>query len=137
MKERLSPRTIERICDSAHLPVIMPSVRAPSKIPAAYASWLLTTARAIRVLLLAAIVGFCLLLLAVRFVAFSRLENNRDGLGRMDPPRRAQGCAHSRARRRCAGNGPARPAPDRRLDVGGFFRPAVQGTDHRSAGVVG
>ena len=58
----------------------MPSVRAPSKILAAYPSWLLTTARAIRVLLLAAIVAFCLLLLAVRFVAFPRLENNRDGL---------------------------------------------------------
>ncbi|HWZ71894.1 MAG TPA: YhdP family protein [Casimicrobiaceae bacterium] len=55
-------------------------MRAPSKIPAAYPSWLLTTARAIRVLLLTAIVAFCLLLLAVRFVAFPRLESNRDGL---------------------------------------------------------
>src|ERR1700682_3838767 len=58
----------------------MPSVRAPSKILAAYPSWLQTTARAIRALLLATIVAFCLLLLAVRFVAFPRLENNRDGL---------------------------------------------------------
>src|ERR1700694_3346680 len=58
----------------------MPSVRAPSKILAAYPSWLQTTARAIRVLLLAAIVAFCLLLLAVRFVVFPKLENNRDGL---------------------------------------------------------
>jgi uncharacterized protein (TIGR02099 family) len=61
----------------------MPSVRAPSKIPAAYTSWLLTTARAIRVLLLAAIVVFCLLLLAVRFVAFPELENNREGLAQL------------------------------------------------------
>src|ERR1700737_254467 len=58
----------------------MPSVRAPSKILAAYPSWLQTTARAIRVLLLAVIVGFCLLLLAVRLVVFPKLENNRDGL---------------------------------------------------------
>src|SRR6202790_606404 len=58
----------------------MPSVRAPSKILAPYPSWLQTTARAIRVLLLAAIVAFCLLLLAVRFVVFPKLENNRDGL---------------------------------------------------------
>jgi len=58
----------------------MPSVRAPSKILAAYPSWLQMTARAIRVLLLAAIVTFCLLLLAVRFVVFPRLESNRDGL---------------------------------------------------------
>src|ERR1700693_1401337 len=58
----------------------MPSVHAPSKILAAYPSWLQTTARAIRVLLLAAIVVFCLLLLAVRFVVFPNLENNRAGL---------------------------------------------------------
>ena len=58
----------------------MPSVRAPSKFPAAYPSWLQTTARAIRVLLLVAIVAFCLALLAVRFVVFPRLESNRDGL---------------------------------------------------------
>jgi uncharacterized protein (TIGR02099 family) len=58
----------------------MPSVRAPSKFLAAYPSWLQTTARAIRVLLLAAIVAFCLLLLAVRFVVFPKLEGNRDGL---------------------------------------------------------
>src|SRR2546423_12241355 len=58
----------------------MPSVRAPSKILAAYPSWLQTTARAIRVLLLATIVAFCLLLLAVRFVVFPKLENNREGL---------------------------------------------------------
>src|SRR5260370_9219653 len=58
----------------------MPSVRAPSKTLAAYPSWLLTTARAIRMLLLAAIVAFCLLLLTVRFVVFPKLENNRDGL---------------------------------------------------------
>jgi uncharacterized protein (TIGR02099 family) len=61
----------------------MPSVRAPSKTLAAYPSWLLTTARAIRVLLLAAIVVFCLLLLAVRFVAFPKLESNRDGLAQL------------------------------------------------------
>src|SRR3984893_13945291 len=58
----------------------MPSVRAPSKILAAYPSWLQTTARAIRVLLLAVIVAFCLLLLAVRLVVFPKLENNRDSL---------------------------------------------------------
>ena len=58
----------------------MPSVRAPPKIPAAYPPWLQTTARAIRMLLLAAIVTFCLLLLAVRFVVFPRLESNRDSL---------------------------------------------------------
>src|SRR5450755_3819020 len=58
----------------------MPSVRAPPKSPAAYPSWLQTTARAVRVLLLAVIVGFCLLLLAVRFVVFPRLETNREGL---------------------------------------------------------
>jgi uncharacterized protein (TIGR02099 family) len=58
----------------------MPSVRAPPKTPAAYPSWLQTTARAIRLLLLAAIVGFCLLMLAVRFVVFPKLESNRDSL---------------------------------------------------------
>src|ERR1700687_3728267 len=58
----------------------MPSVRAPSKILAAYPSWLQTIARAIRVLLLVAIVAFCLALLAFRFVVFPRLESNRDGL---------------------------------------------------------
>jgi len=58
----------------------MPSVHAPSKILAAYPSWLQTIARAIRVLLLAVIVAFCLLLLAVRLVVFPKLENNRDGL---------------------------------------------------------
>ena len=61
----------------------MPSVRAPPKSPAAYPSWLQTTARAIRVLLLAAIVAFCLLLLAVRFVVFPRLETNREGLAQL------------------------------------------------------
>src|ERR1700704_5530724 len=61
----------------------MPSVRAPSKSLAAYPSWLQTTARAIRVLLLTVIVAFCLLLLAVRFVVFPRLENNRDGLSQL------------------------------------------------------
>ncbi len=58
----------------------MPSVRAPPKFPAAYPRWLQTTARAIRALLIAAVVAFCLLLLAVRLVIFPRLENNRDGL---------------------------------------------------------
>src|ERR1700693_5237711 len=58
----------------------MPSVRAPSKFLAAYPSWLQTTASAIRVLLLVVIVAFCLVLLAVRFVVFPKLENNRDGL---------------------------------------------------------
>src|SRR6202011_3031850 len=76
----MRPRPIERIPDSVHLPVIMPSVRAPSKTLAAYPPWLQTTARAIRVLLLAVIVAFCLLLLAVRLVVFPKLENNREGL---------------------------------------------------------
>src|SRR5450755_4127597 len=58
----------------------MPSVRAPPKTPAAYPSWLQTTVRAIRGLLLASVVAFCLLLLAVRFVIFPKLESNRDGL---------------------------------------------------------
>src|SRR5450755_1383658 len=58
----------------------MPSVRAPPKSPAAYPPWLQTSARAIRALLIVAVVVFCLLLLAVRLVVFPRLESNRDGL---------------------------------------------------------
>jgi uncharacterized protein (TIGR02099 family) len=58
----------------------MPPVPALPKFSAANPSWLQTTARAIRVLLLGAIVGFCLLLLAVRLVVFPRLETNREGL---------------------------------------------------------
>lgn len=58
----------------------MPSVRAPPKFPAAYPRWLQTTARAIRALLIAAVVAFCLLLLAVRLVIFPNLESNRDRL---------------------------------------------------------
>lgn len=58
----------------------MPSVRATPKPSAAYPRRLPTIARAIRLLLLAAIVAFCLLLLAIRLVIFPRLETNRDML---------------------------------------------------------
>ena len=58
----------------------MPSVRASPKFSAAYSPWFPRIARAIRILLLAAIAGFCLLLLAVRLVIFPRLETNRDSL---------------------------------------------------------
>src|SRR5450755_3129929 len=58
----------------------MPSVRAPPKLLAAYPSWLQTTARAIRVLVIAAVVAFCLSLLAIRLVVLPKLESNRDGL---------------------------------------------------------
>ena len=58
----------------------MPLASASSSPIAASTSWFRSALRGARVLLVVAIVAFCLLLLAVRFVAFPRLENNRDEL---------------------------------------------------------
>lgn len=61
----------------------MPFARASSSSPAATSSSFRQTLRAARAIALAALVAVCLLLLAVRFVVFPRLEGNRDTVARL------------------------------------------------------
>ena len=61
----------------------MPFARAPSRFLAASPSWLKTAASAVRAVLLVAVVVFCLVLLAVRFVVFPHLESNRDDIAQL------------------------------------------------------
>ena len=58
----------------------MPSLREPSTGATLKAPWFRTTLRVGGYALAAAVVVFCLLLLAVRFVVFPRLEANREAL---------------------------------------------------------
>ena len=61
----------------------MPSAPATSSFPPAISSLFRKTLRAVRVIALGALIVFCLLLLAVRFVVFPRVEANRDTVARL------------------------------------------------------
>ncbi|MGH8800637.1 MAG: hypothetical protein ACREX7_10360, partial [Casimicrobiaceae bacterium] len=61
----------------------MPFARAPSSLPAAFSSSVRKTLRAARATVLVALVAFCLLLLAVRFIVFPRIESNTAAVARL------------------------------------------------------
>jgi uncharacterized protein (TIGR02099 family) len=61
----------------------MPFARAPSSFPAAFSSSFRKTLRAARATTLVVLVAFCLLLLAVRFVVFPRIESNTGAVARL------------------------------------------------------
>ncbi|HEY2865418.1 MAG TPA: YhdP family protein [Casimicrobiaceae bacterium] len=61
----------------------MPFARASSSFPAAFSNSFRKTLRATRAVALIALISFCLVLLAVRFVIFPRIEGNRDTVARM------------------------------------------------------
>src|SRR5579862_685914 len=58
----------------------MPLALASPSLSAAFPRWLRVTLRAVRAVLLFLLAAFCLVLLAVRFIVFPHLKNNRDDL---------------------------------------------------------